>query len=209
MVYLEPPDYSKQQKMDASTRLTPLNSKDLNQQEVHQEDITNVEKLKSEQRSADQPAKAQNHQDHDPSTSYIVKAKSMPVNRHVNDPFPSQKKGVRLKDQKSAIDNVPVIFHQHQEREILSEAVHQSTLPQLRQPGLRNNFTKKVAWVTSSQNTKTGPMPSGINVIQPPVFPMLDNIKTKRVMVQLIPAHKTTKQNLPLLFSYQKRAEKK
>ncbi|XP_056419559.1 hormonally up-regulated neu tumor-associated kinase homolog A-like [Hyla sarda] len=209
MVYLDLPDYSKPQKIDASTRLTPLSNKDLNQQDVLQEDITNVAESKnSEPRTKDQHTKVQNHQVHDPSSSYIVKAKSMPVNRHVNDLLPYQKKGVRLKEQKSAVDKVPFICLQHQDREI-SDTAHQSTLPQLRQPGLRDNFTKKVAWVTSSQNTKTGPSPSGINVIRPSVFPMLDGRKTKRIMIQLVAANKPTKQNLPLLLSCQKRSEKK
>ncbi|KAM3932709.1 hormonally up-regulated neu tumor-associated kinase homolog A-like [Leptodactylus fuscus] len=210
IVYLEPPDYSKQQKIDTSTRLTPLSNKDLNQQEIHQENITDLEESQNtELHKINQAAKVQNLQVHDPSTSYIVKAKSMPVNRHVNDPFPSQKKGVRLKDQKSAVDNIPFVYHQQPDRDLLSEDSHQSTLPQLRQPGLRDTFTKKVAWVTSSHNAKTGPLPSGINSIRPPVFPMLDNSKTKRIMVQLAPAHKNTKQNLPLLLSCQKRSDKK
>ncbi|KAG9493667.1 hypothetical protein GDO78_001512 [Eleutherodactylus coqui] len=210
MIYLEPPDYPKQQKIDTSTRLTPLSNKDLNQQEAHHEDITNLaESQNSELSKTDQPAKLRNHQVHDPSTSYIVKAKSMPVNRHDNEPLTSQKKGVRLKDQKSAVVNVPFVCHQHPDREIVSETSHQSTLPQLRQPGLRDTLTKKVAWATSSQNTKTISMPSSINSIRPPVFPMLDSLKTKRIMVQLVPVHKTTKQNLPLLLSCQKRLEKK
>ncbi|KAM4043729.1 hormonally up-regulated neu tumor-associated kinase-like [Anomaloglossus baeobatrachus] len=210
IIYLEPPDYSKQQKMDINSRLTPLSNKDLNQQEVHQEDIPNLaESQNSEMSKTNQLAKVQNLQVHDPSTSYIVKAKSMPVNRHVNDPLLSQKKGVRLKDQKSAVDNVLFICHKHQDKEILSEASHPSTLPQLRQPGVRDTFTKTVAWVTASQNTKTGHMAGGINSVRPPVFPMLDSTKTKRIMVQLVPTHKTTKQNLPLLLSCQKRLEKK
>ncbi|KAM5165179.1 hormonally up-regulated neu tumor-associated kinase homolog [Mantella aurantiaca] len=231
MIYLEPPDSSRQQKLDASPRLTPLSNKDLNQQEHHQENtIYFSEEKTSIQSKANQSAKFQAQPAFNPSVSHIEKAMTMPLNRQVDVVPPFSKQGPNLRDENIAND-----CYQHQDGEghhlVIFEASRQSTLPKLRHPVPRDTFAKRISWMTSSQHTKSGSTPIVIHGTRPPLFPMsrqktimikslghskekphltMDNIKVKRNMIQLTPAHKTTNLNLPLLLpSYQKRADRK
>ncbi|XP_063775390.1 uncharacterized protein LOC134910929 [Pseudophryne corroboree] len=240
MVYLEPPDSSKQQKMDIIA--TPLSNKDLNQQEEHKEDNVFQNNFSSRrfaemkisiQSDTHQSAKFQTQQNYNTSGSYIEKAKTMPLNGQVNETPYYQIQGARHRNLQSEDDTVPPNCCQWQDRKSLNvvivESSHQSTLPKLRQPALRDNFTKKISWMTLSQHAISGSPPLVVSGIRPPVLTRqkttivkglghsieksrlpLDSSKAKRNIIQLTPAHKIANLNLPLLLpAYLKRSERK
>ncbi|XP_072266295.1 uncharacterized protein [Pyxicephalus adspersus] len=233
MVYLEPPDSSRQQNLDARARFIPLSNKDLNQQEHHAENTIYLEEQEaSTLNNPNQSAQFQTQRTFNPSVSHFEKAMTMPLNRHIDEMPPFLKQGLNLI---STDGNIPNNCCQRHEGErthlVIFEASNQSTLPKLRQPIPRETFTKRISWVTSSQNAKSGSTPIVIHGTRPPLFPMsrqksimvkslghskekpqltIDNNKVKRNMIQLTPAHKTTNLNLPLLLpNYQKRSDKK
>lgn len=232
MVYLEPPNSTKQQKSDASGRLTPLSNKDLNQQEHHLENTIHFSEQKtSPQCKANQSAKFQTQQTFSPEVSHIAKALTMPLNRQLDEITHF----IKQRDLTSVDRNNSNDYYEHQNGEshhlVIYEPSRQSTLPKLRQPVPRETFTKRISWVTSSQHAKSGSTPIVIHGTRPPLFPMsrqktiivkslghpkenphvtMDNIKVKRNMIQLSPTHKTKNLNLPLLLpNYQKRSDRK
>ncbi|KAM9316136.1 hormonally up-regulated neu tumor-associated kinase homolog A-like [Gastrophryne carolinensis] len=231
VIYLEPPDSSRKETLDTSTKLTSLKNKDLNQQDHPCEN--NIKK-DSSQIKTNWSAKFQIQQPYNPTGSPIGKAMTMPLNRQVQDLHSSLKEAPNFKDLISTDGNIPPDCHQNEDGEshnlVLSDTTPLSTLPKLRQPTGRENFTKRISWVTS-QHAKIGSAPIIIHSTRPPLFPMsrqktiivkslgqskeksnltVDNFKVKRNMVQLTSSHKTTNLNLPLLLpNYQKSSEKK
>ncbi|KAM8953028.1 hormonally up-regulated neu tumor-associated kinase-like [Pelodytes ibericus] len=238
MIFLQPPNSSKQVTLDANIKQPSLDIKAPIDIQSNQENHTfHPGKQSPTFLSKNKLFTIHREQAHNSTkgSSDIGKETSRPINRLSSQSPPSQKQVTRFRDLLKSVDNnIPPTYNQQHDKEciklVMIETLHHSPLPRLRQPALRENITKRISWATS-HHAKSGSPPFLINGSRPPVFPMsrqqtimerslrnskekthiaLDSIKARRNTVQLKQAHKSTDLNLPLLLpSYQKPSDKK
>nr|XP_014343354.1 PREDICTED: uncharacterized protein LOC106703300 [Latimeria chalumnae] len=148
-------------------------------------------------------------------------------------PIPHQE--TRFKDLLRAMhDTIPASTWRYQEREprnfVLIDPPQLSPLPRLRQAVLRDNISKKISWIGTTQRMTNGAPPFLVNGSRPPMFPpsrqqtlivkslrqskekprVSFNNMIKRSTIQFKPAHKSTDLNLPVLSPpFQTKSDKK
>ncbi|XP_053316282.1 hormonally up-regulated neu tumor-associated kinase homolog A-like [Spea bombifrons] len=177
MVYLKPPNSSKQETLDVNIKHCSL---DVNDLKSNQESNTSNPDKKREYfpRKPQQPdmQKRQPPQSYKMGSSNTGKKELKHINRLSCESPPSQKQFTRFRDLLKSVDNnIPPAYSQQKDKECLNivtiETLHHSPLPRVRQPALRNPITKHISWVVP-HHVKTGSPPFVFNGSRPPVFPM-------------------------------------
>ncbi|CAH2249302.1 hormonally up-regulated neu tumor-associated kinase homolog A-like [Pelobates cultripes] len=177
IVFLEPPNSSKDETLDANIKQPSLDFKDLYLKTSQEYHACNSERHNENCRSTNKVVAHERQQTHHSTvgSSHNSKPSPKPLTRLTSQSPPSQKQATRLRDLLKSVDNnIQPTYCQQQDKDCLKlvmiETFHHSPLPKLRQPALRENITKRISWVTS-RHAKSGSPPFLINGSKPPVFP--------------------------------------